>query len=191
MTVSNEFGCETTSASVNVLSANTPTAFFTGDPAGEVFPGTTVVYTDGSNGNGSTITSWAWSTDSLGGGSGTTFTSTFDVPGSYPITLTVTTADGCTHTYTYNQIIIPVDIIIPNVFSPNSDGKNDALVFEGVQYYPNTYLQVFNRWGNEVYSSRNYKNTWRPNKDTPEGTYFYILKLYTGKEYTGNVTLLR
>ncbi len=191
VTVTNDEGCAGNSASVNVLSANTPTAYFFGDPSGEIFPGTTVIYTDQSNGNGASITNWSWSTDSLGGGSGTTFTATFDVPGIYPITLTVTTADGCTHTYTYNQIVIPVEIIIPNVFSPNNDGKNDALVFEGAQYYPNTSLIVYNRWGNEVFSSKNYKNTWRPSKDTPDGTYFYILKLSTGKEYTGSVTLLR
>jgi hypothetical protein len=50
---------------------------------------------------------------------------------------------------------------------------------------------VFNRWGQEVYSSTNYKNTWKPGKDIPEGTYFFILKLINGDEYTGNVTLLR
>lgn len=191
VTVTNEFGCSTTSASVSVNSANSPTAFFTADPGGEVFPGTTVIYSDQSDGHGATIVDWDWSADSLGSGSGTTFTATYDVPGVYPITLTVTTADGCTHTYTYNQVVIPVEIIVPNVFSPNSDGKNDALVFEGVQYYQNTSLSVFNRWGQEVFASTNYKNTWRPSKDTPDGTYFYILRLQNGKEYTGNVTLLR
>ena len=167
------------------------TAFFTGDPGGEVFPGTTVIYNDQSNGNGAVIVDWDWSTDSLGSGSGNTFAVTYDVPGVYPITLTVTTADGCVHTYTYNQVVIPVEIIIPNVFSPNNDGMNDALVFEGVQYYPNSSLSVFNRWGQEVFASTNYKNTWRPSKDTPDGTYFYVLRLQNGKEYTGNVTLLR
>lgn len=190
VTVTNDEGCEGTSAPVNVNSANSPTAYFTGNPGGTIFPGTTVVYTDQSNGNGGTITNRAWNADSLGNSTGTSFVTTFNVPGSYPITLTVTTADGCTHTYTYIQVVIPVEIIIPNVFSPNGDGQNDALTFEGAQYYPNTSLQVFNRWGNEVYASKNYKNTWRP-IDVPDGTYFYILKLSTGKEYTGNVTLLR
>jgi len=191
VTVTNAEGCNGTSADVYVNSANSPTAFFQGDPGGAVFPGTTVIYTDHSNGNGGNLTSWSWSADSLGAGSGTEFAVTFNTPGNYPITLTVTTADGCTHTYTYNQIVIPTEIIIPNVFSPNGDGHNDALVFEGAQYYPNTSLSVFNRWGQEVFTSTNYKNTWRPSKDTPDGTYFYILKLNTGKEYTGNVTLLR
>ncbi len=189
--VTDENGCPGTSPTVNVLSANAPTAFFLGDPQGEVFPGTTVVYTDDSQGNGSPIVDWSWAVDTLASGSGTEFTFLFDTPGIYPVTLTVTTADGCTHTYQYEQIVVPTEIVVPNVFSPNGDGQNDALVFGGVQFYPNTSLQVLNRWGKEVYSSSNYKNTWKPSKDIPDGTYFYILKMKSGKEYTGNVTLLR
>jgi gliding motility-associated-like protein len=133
---------------------------------------------------------WSWSADTVAGGTGTTFAPTFFIPGNYNITLTVTTEEGCTDTYTYTQVVIPAEIVVPNVFSPNSDGANDALVFEGAQYYPNTSLSVFNRWGQEVFSSTNYKNTWR-GTDMPTGTYFYVLKLVTGKEYSGNVTLLR
>lgn len=191
VTVTNEWGCSRTSAPVNVRIATVPTAFFTGNPQGEVFPGATVSYTDRSDGNGATITSWSWDAGVLGGGSGTTFTHTFDTPGMHPIALTVTTSEGCTHTYTYVQLVLPEEIILPNVFTPNDDGHNDALVFEGVQFYPNTSLQVMNRWGQEVYASTNYANTWRPAKDIPDGTYYYILKLFTGKEYAGHVTLLR
>lgn len=190
VTVTNDEGCQGTSAAVDVLSANSPSAAFLGNPDGPVFPGTTVEYTDQSNGNGGNIITWYWDADTLGNGTATTFATTFNVPGSYPITLTVTTADGCTNTYTYYQVVVPVVIILPNVFSPNGDGHNDNLTFEGAQYYPNTSLSVFNRWGQEVFTSTNYKNTWRPN-DIPAGTYFYILKLNTGKEYTGDVTLLR
>jgi gliding motility-associated-like protein len=190
VTVTNEYGCQGTSPSVNVLSANAPTAFFLGNPNGPVFPGDTVVYTDQSNGNGGTITGYSWSVDSIGSGSGSSIVVPFTEPGTYNVTLTVTTADGCTGTYTYQQVVVPLEIIVPNVFSPNGDGENDALVFAGAQYYPNTSLKVYNRWGQEVYSSGNYKNTWH-GTDMPEGTYFYILKLTTGKEYTGHVTLLR
>ena len=42
VTVTNDEGCEGTSAAVNVLSANSPTASFIGIPIGVVFPGTTV-----------------------------------------------------------------------------------------------------------------------------------------------------
>ncbi len=195
VTVTNDEGCAGTSASVNVNSANSPIASFIGNPNGTVFPGATVTYTDQSNPNGTTVASITWTLDSAGvilaSGSGSTFTHQFMMPGSYHITVTVTTTDGCTGTYTYEQIVVPVQIIIPNVFSPNNDGENDALAFEGAQYYPNTSLSVFNRWGQEVYSSSNYKNTWKPGKDIAEGTYFFVLKLIDGKEYTGNVTLLR
>jgi len=188
--VTDNHGCTGHSDTVNVTSANSPTAMFHGDPSGIVTPGTTVVYTDQSDGNGSPIVSWVWTLDSAGTSTASTYAFTFILPGTYAVTLTVTTAEGCTDTYTYSQVVVPTDIIAPNVFSPNNDGVNDALVFEGAQYYPNTALSVFNRWGQEVYSSGNYRNTWK-GTDMPDGTYFYVLKLATGKEYSGNVTLLR
>jgi len=191
VTVTNEFGCEGTSAPVNVLSAEPPAAFFTSNPNGTVFPGDTVVYTNLSNASGSTITGVIWTIDSVPAGTGNTLTQSFTDPGEYLITLTVTTADGCTDTYTFTQFVAPTEIFIPNVFTPNHSGVNEGLVFEGVQYYPNTALTVFNRWGQEVYTSTNYKNTWKPASNMPEGTYFYILTLASGKEYKGSVTLLR
>jgi gliding motility-associated-like protein len=103
--------------------------------------------------------------------------------------LTVTTADGCTNTYTYTQVVRPTEISIPNVFSPNGDGLNDVLEFPGVEYYANAQLSVFNRWGQEIYTNGNYKNTWNA-RDVSDGTYFFVLKV-DGKEYTGAVTLLR
>jgi gliding motility-associated-like protein len=188
--VTDAHGCTGHADTVNVVSVNSPTAMFMGNPNGPVTPGTTVIYTDQSDGNGSTIVSWAWTIDSAAAGAASSYAPTFIIPGTYAITLTVATANGCTATYTYSQVVVPTDIIAPNVFSPNNDGVNDALVFEGAQYYPNTALSVFNRWGQEVYSSGNYKNTWK-GTDMPNGTYFYVLKLETGKEYSGNVTLLR
>lgn len=190
VTVTDQWGCEGESNAVDVVSANTPTAQFLGDPNGPVFPGATVIYTDGSVGNGSAVVDWNWTADTLGSGSGTTFDVTFTTPGLYPITLEVTTADGCTDMVTYFQVVVPTEIIIPNVFSPNGDGNNDFLVFEGAQYYPNTSLSVFNRWGQEVYSNGNYKNSWNA-PDMPAGTYYFILRFAAGDEYTGNVTLLR
>ena len=109
---------------------------------------------------------------------------------SYPITLLVTTANGCTDTITYLFTVIPTEIFVPNVFSPNGDGDNDNLEFTGVEYYPNSDLKVFNRWGQTVYESTSYRNQWSP-KDVSEGTYYYVLTRSDGKEYAGHVTLLR
>ena len=66
------------------------------------------------------------------------------------------------------------NIIAPNVITPNGDGSNDYLVFDGLEHYPESSLLIFNRWGNKIYESNDYQNNWGP-KDISDGTYFYIL----------------
>ncbi|MFZ6052413.1 T9SS type B sorting domain-containing protein [Halocola ammonii] len=82
-------------------------------------------------------------------------------------------------------------INVPNIFSPNGDNINDALVFEGLLDYPNgSTLIVKNRWGREVYSSTSYQNDWSPS-DLPEGTYYYILQTTLDEDIAGYITLVR
>lgn len=66
------------------------------------------------------------------------------------------------------------DILAPNVLTPNGDGDNDFLIFDGLDKYPGSKLQVFNRWGNNLYESEDYRNDWSPT-GLSDGTYFYIL----------------
>jgi|GEM_PF-1236807 len=76
----------------------------------------------------------------------------------------------------------------PNVITPNGDGKNDTYVIQGLELYPENNLQIFNRWGNEVYHSNgSYKNNWA-GEGLNEGTYYYILKL---KDRTGQWQALK
>jgi gliding motility-associated-like protein len=81
---------------------------------------------------------------------------------------------------------------IPNVFTPNGSQGNDSFEIEGLEKYSGADLQIFNRWGQLVYESTNYRNDWRA-VDQSEGTYWYILKLPYGRktEYKGNVQILR
>ena len=74
--------------------------------------------------------------------------------------------------------------LIPEVFTPNDDGKNDLFVIKGIKGTENT-LTVYNRWGNKVYKMENYDNTWNGmpnvggtlgNQKLPQGTYYYILE---------------
>jgi gliding motility-associated-like protein len=79
---------------------------------------------------------------------------------------------------------------IPNVFTPNGDGRNDLFVIRGLENYPNSKLSVFNllRGGALVYRSENYSNNWDGRGASP-GLYSYILevkeqgrtKIYKGK----------
>ena len=60
---------------------------------------------------------------------------------------------------------------IPNVISPNDDGKND--VFKIITEEP-VSLRIFNRWGGEVYENETYQNTW-DGGNLSSGVYFYEL----------------
>ncbi|MBD1392042.1 gliding motility-associated C-terminal domain-containing protein [Mucilaginibacter glaciei] len=75
-------------------------------------------------------------------------------------------------------------VIAPNIFTPNNDGKNDVFQILGLEQYPGSQLNIFNRWGNAVYHSDNYTNDWN-GSNLAEGTYFYILNK---KEHNGSTT---
>ncbi|MFN0257686.1 T9SS type B sorting domain-containing protein [Pedobacter ureilyticus] len=83
-------------------------------------------------------------------------------------------------------------IIIPNVFTPNGDGKNDTFEIPGIELFENE-ITIMNRWGGTVYLKKGYQNEWT-GQGLNEGTYFYLLKLKIDTKweiYKGYVTLLR
>ncbi|MBC9910439.1 gliding motility-associated C-terminal domain-containing protein [Chitinophaga varians] len=86
------------------------------------------------------------------------------------------------------------DIFIPNVITPNGDGRNDRFIIIGISRYPNSSLFIYNRWGNQVYQSKNYQNEW-DGHGLSEGTYYYVLKLRaadgTERSYKGWIELMR
>jgi gliding motility-associated-like protein len=94
-----------------------------------------------------------------------------------------------------------IDFFIPEGFSPNKDGINDLFVIRGIEFYPNNTFLVFNRWGNKVFESKSYLNTWDGTSnlgitvgtdELPVGTYFYILDLGDGSDvYKGTIYLNR
>ncbi|KPK87526.1 MAG: hypothetical protein AMS27_02185, partial [Bacteroides sp. SM23_62_1] len=89
------------------------------------------------------------------------------------------------------------NLIIYNGFTPNGDGVNDFWDIDNVQYYPNITVEVYNRWGSQVFSSKGYGDDKRwdgtyKGKDVAIGTYYYIIHLNDGsKPITGHVTIVR
>ncbi|MEZ4917952.1 MAG: gliding motility-associated C-terminal domain-containing protein [Saprospiraceae bacterium] len=72
---------------------------------------------------------------------------------------------------------------LPNTFSPNSDGANDFFTpFPGWRFVDRVEFQVFNRWGNLVYTTNepelNWDGTDSNGKALSAGTYFYICYVY-------------
>jgi gliding motility-associated-like protein len=72
------------------------------------------------------------------------------------------------------------ELLIPSLITPNLDGKNDFFIIRGIESLGITGLDIFNRWGSNVYYSRNYKNDWdgrdMEGSPLPDDTYFYLLK---------------
>ena len=115
------------------------------------------------------------------------------------VTLVITDVLGCADSYSqtftmadYNEL---VDVAIPNVFTPNGDGKNDVFTLDSDALLgPCTSMEVMNRWGQKVFVSLGNNITWDGRNFSGEtcaaGTYFYVIEV---KElsYEGSVTLVR
>lgn len=141
---------------------------------------------------------WNWDFDDPASGNYNTsdlpnLTHAFTSEDSYNVELIVTTEHGCLDT-AYKVIWIIDDILgFSNVFTPNNDGVNDYFVIKNVEKYPESFLQIFNRWGNLVYQQYGYRNDW-DGRNAADGTNYFILKyVFKGeeKEYSGTFTIIR
>ena len=95
-------------------------------------------------------------------------------------------------------VFVKTKIVIPQGFTPNDDGVNDTWVLEGIEDkdYINSEVSIFNRWGAEIFTTKNYSNNpftgKKDNNFLPMGTYFYVIKTGDGlPTQTGYVTLVR
>ncbi len=99
---------------------------------------------------------------------------------------------ACYYTDESTSLECPDEVFPPNVMTPNGDGLNDLFEIDGLELYANSKVEVYDRWGNVVFSSDNYKNDW-DGGDLPEGTYYYILEVDDPQEtvHRGILTILR
>ncbi len=109
--------------------------------------------------------------------------------------LTITDDNGCVYVY---DIELPEEefcIIVYNTITPNGDGANDTWIIENIEEFSFNKVFVYNRIGNLVYSAEYYLNDWDGTyngKPLPEGTYYYIIDLGTGKDpVKGHLTIIR
>ena len=79
--------------------------------------------------------------------------------------------------YLYN------DLLISEFVSDNGDGINDVFKIVKIEEFPNNELQIFTRSGVNIYSKKNYLNSWpldSKSNSLPEGSYYFILDLDNG-----------
>jgi gliding motility-associated-like protein len=150
--------------------------------------------------------SWSFNNTQLGTGSTYQFVSSnINQSGSY--TVEVILPGGC---LAYGNAMVTVDyceLLIPEAVTPNADGMNDTWYIENLGNYPNTTVQIVNRWGAVVFESDDYKNDWDGTSqngmniggdELPEGTFYYVLRIggdeaskFYHKVYTGYIYLKR
>ncbi len=112
-------------------------------------------------------------------------------PGIYSVT--GTTKQGCSVSKQIAVNFCPEfsklseKLKVPNVFTPNGDGRNEYFEIKELVNYPENKLQIYSRWGDLVYEAANYANTWNGSNLTP-GTYFYQLTVYAGGQSPQTIT---
>ncbi|MBO6516214.1 MAG: gliding motility-associated C-terminal domain-containing protein [Bacteroidia bacterium] len=120
--------------------------------------------------------------------------------GHYEVKLKVYTDKGCSDVATTQLWIGPdIQIFVPNAFSPNGKGSEITERFKVVGNNVDVYhIEIFNRWGNQVYTSNDIGAEWDGRARTevcPVGVYAYLIRAtsLTGQEYEfkGTLNLLR
>jgi len=77
------------------------------------------------------------------------------------------------------------NIIIPTAFTPNGDGDNDLFEIKYLDRYPDNDIEIFNRWGNQVYKAQGYMQNGKiwDGSNLLDGTYYYILHVNMNGAY--------
>ncbi|MCC2547175.1 gliding motility-associated C-terminal domain-containing protein [Hymenobacter sp. BT175] len=97
---------------------------------------------------------------------------TYRQPGTYTPTLTARYGLTCASQVEYGSFTIAAPQPLPNIITPNGDGRNDTFV-QQLSCEPPT-LKVFSKWGRLVYETAAYRNDWTA-AGLAEGIYYFHL----------------
>jgi gliding motility-associated-like protein len=116
------------------------------------------------------------------------------------IITTVPFMNGCAGvSQSYKITVLPLakEVFVPNIFSPNGDGKNDQLFIYG-NYIASVNMQIFNQWGQRLTTLTGTHEGWDgkyKGSGQPVGVYLYVLNavLKDGRKVRikGSITLIR
>lgn len=117
---------------------------------------------------------------------------------SYYVTVT---AGVCPGTDSVTVFVSDLNVNVPNVFTPGGDGYNDHLIIEGVEFFPENKLEVYNRWGQLIFSAEDYDNDnvlWSginmEGEELSDGVYFYVFVGNRGEvqiEKNGTISIFK
>lgn len=192
VTTSSALGCASYPSSCTVTVSAAPVAAFDTAAAG----GFNYNFTDHSTGS---VTSWAWNFGDGSSSSAQNPSHDFNGNGTQNVCLAVANSIGCADTTCMNIVIDATEFInIPNVFTPDGDGKNDFFYISssGLKDFQ---LEIYNRWGTKVFSSSDDGVKWDGRStagvELADGTYYFIMKgtsiSHKDVSKTGFISLIR
>ncbi len=115
---------------------------------------------------------------------GHTYTPPF-ITTPFQVRYTVTDSIGCTAFVEKTiKIYSSCYLAVPTAFTPNNDGKNDLLFPLNAIKAENLDFKVFNRWGQLVFQTRDWKIGWNGKvngKEQGSGVYVWVLQ-YTDRD---------
>jgi gliding motility-associated-like protein len=180
---------------IQITVLDSPKASFNINDSVQPFSTNTFIYTNTSI--NTPAVQYAWD---FGDSRTSTFTNPpvhqYAVSGFYTVKLTATNHICAKDT---SRIVLAyTELTIPNAFSPNNDGINDYWDIKNLDYLSDFSLNIFDREGHAIYSSKESSNThlWdgtRNGQPVPLGTYYYVLDIkrpYT-KRFSGWVMVIR
>ncbi len=106
----------------------------------------------------------------------TTAATVYNAPGNHIVEITTPCWQHQEY-FTLEQDPCEIRLFVPNAFTPNGDGNNDYFQFYGPE--EPIKLWVFNRWGQTVFYSANYKNNWDGTYNgavLPTDSYTYLIE---------------
>jgi gliding motility-associated-like protein len=184
-------------SSSNTLTVNQtplPVSTFTADPTSGQAP-LAVNFTNQTEAG----VSYAWSFGNSATASGSNPSYTYSQTGEYVVTLMAIDNLPCSSTYTLSIFVFEgFTMVVPNVFSPNGDGKNEFFVTNdsGVKSFLGI---IYDRWGIKMHSWTDPIEGWdgrnKFGQNCADGTYFYVIKA-TGfddveREFKGSLLLIK
>jgi gliding motility-associated-like protein len=109
-------------------------------------------------------------------------------------TVVSTDSNNCHTSREVTVFVECLDFTVPNIFTPNNDGRNDDFVpyytvggtiHNGVGNVSSYSIQIYDRWGKQVYNSTDPTKYWNGTLNNtqylvPDGVYYYIIKATCG-----------
>lgn len=173
VTGTNDDGCSN-SATVTITVKPIPTAGITIEEDTGFGPHTTTIKNTSSNANSY---GWNFGNGQLDNSNTPSFEITYEETDVYTVTLIVSNGI-CSDTATATVTVLDFPVLqieAPNVFTPNGDGQNDVFFIQ-TENASSVQVEIFNRWGNLIYTLENDTDSW-DGKDATDGVYFYKYRI--------------